>query len=814
MTRSTYLVFPLAALLNSFSTTALLLIFGLAGHTEVAADIALVQAASLALFYAFSANARNLVLADKESGGKSASGTLLKIRAALMFPLAFATYIFGVVVGGAAASVASVLIVRRVTEWIGEIALACHERKDQHRQAFHSLVIESSVLLLAVVLPIGYSIELSLSALPWALAPLLALRGAGLSFAGPRLASRKLLPHLGSTAIIGASVFVFRLSISLLAGKAVAGILFTAFALGGLIPTVFGQALAPTLMRKYGPGNKMPSLLLAIPVALLVAGMVLVVGLAVSPEWNSVAILPPPFMMAAGLSLCGGAIMSVATLLRTRLIHDDDGREVFGPDLLANVLLTSAVPFAYHAFGPTSFSGLYLFGAFLSLFFLWGAGHQRGVATEYHGAVLPLIAVFLTLPIFFQLDGGLFSDAAFVFDTGGVLHRLPLPFSLIAVFCGIALLGNYKIASRGLAVLFFSALLFVMTSLVAAKGNADYEGEKLALLAQYLLPMFGLVLGEMYGVAARGPVFERAACWVLVIILPAQLLSTWHQGYVLLSPKVLFFSIYQHLQYFPMIVSALSILALLSLWGRSGRSSILAGIFMMISSVYLLAANSLGALIGLMIAWAGFVFLYCRSQKLRNQSIMLLFVVVVVTTLFFVATRSGWLASAVTTTPSPPVQMSWNSKLSAMLARDERGVAEPALRHMDYWRHYAGEILESPRTLLVGHPTPPDRRLYPSAHNYWLDVAYNFGLLALLPMLGMAAWTVRALWLRRHYVVGNPVLLASALAFFYLFFVESMLKVGLRQPYPGIISFFVWGMLIVRIRSLPAESEKSGKGVY
>lgn len=300
MTRSTYLVFPLAALLNSFSTTALLLIFGLAGHTEVAADIALVQAASLALFYAFSANARNLVLADKESGGKSASGTLLKIRAALMFPLAFATYIFGVVVGGAAASVATVLIVRRVTEWIGEIALACHERKDQHRQAFHSLIIESSVLLLAVVLPIGYSIELSLSALPWALAPLLALRGAGLSFVGPRLASRKLLPHLGSTAIIGASVFVFRLSISLLAGKAVAGILFTAFALGGLIPTVFGQALAPTLVRKYGPGNKMPSLLLAIPVALLVAGMALVAGLAVSPEWNSVAILPPPFYDGGG----------------------------------------------------------------------------------------------------------------------------------------------------------------------------------------------------------------------------------------------------------------------------------------------------------------------------------------------------------------------------------------------------------------------------------------------------------------------------------------------------------------------------------
>ena len=807
------LIFPVAALLNSFSTTALLLVFGLAGRPEIAADIALVQAASLALFYAFSANARNLVLAAENNAGEEAAGALLSVRAVLMLPLAFATYVFGVVVGGAAASVAMVLIARRMAEWIGEIALARHERLGQHRQSFHSLFAEAGFLALAVVLSLGFSTDLALSTLPWALAPLVAIRGAGLSFSGHRLDLRTLLPHLGSTAIIGASVYVFRLSISLLAGKTVAGILFTAFALGGLVPTVFGQALAPTLMRKYGASNRLPSLFLAIPGAMLVVGAGLVAGIAMNPSWNPEILLPPPFLMAAGLSLCGGAIMSMAALLRTRLIHGDDGREVFGPDLLANVLLTSCVPFAFHAFGPDAFSGLYLFGACLSLFFLWGAGHQRGVSSEYHGVMLSVIGVVLTLPFFFQLDGGLFSDPAFVFETEGVLLRVPLPVSLLAVFCGIALLGNYKTASRGLAVLFFSALLFVMTSLVAAKGNADYEGAKLALLAQYLIPMFGLVLGEMYGAAARGPVFERAACWVLVIILPAQLLSTWLQGYVLLSPKVAFFSIYQHLQYFPMIVSALSILAVLSLWGRATRPSPLAGGLLMIASVYVVAANSLGALVGLMITWAGFLFLYCRGTKLRFQSIAILAAAVVGAALFAAATSSGWLARAVATTAEPSVQMSWDSKLSVMLPRGDGDSVQSAPRHMDYWHHYVGEILESPRTLLVGHPTPPDRRQYSSAHNYWLDVAYNFGLLALLPVLGMLAWTLRALWLRRDLVIGDSLLLATALAFIYLFLLENLLKVGLRQPYPGILSYFIWGLLIFRIRSLPAARGKAGEEV-
>lgn len=806
------LVFPVAALLNSFSTTALLLIFGLAGRPEIVADIALVQAASLALFYAFSANARNLVLADEGRDGEAVAGALLKIRAVLMLPLACLTYMLAVIVGGAAASVAVVLIVRRTTEWIGEIALARHERLEQHRQTSHTMFAETMFLVLAIVLSIGFAADLALSILPWALAPLIAVRGAGLSFSGARLELRSLLPHFGSTAIIGASVYVFRLSIFLLAGKTTAGLLFTAFALGGLIPTVFGQALAPTLMRRYGTANRLPPLLLLIPGVMLVAGFGIVTGITVNPDWTPAIQLPPPFMLAAGLSLCGGAVMSVAALVRTRLIHGDDGREVFGPDLLANVLLTSCVPFAYYAFGTVSFSGLYLFGACLSLFFLWGAGDRRGVASEYHGAMLSVIGVLLTLPLFFQLDGGLFSDSAFVFETEGVLTRVPLPLSLLVVFCGIALLGNYKTASRSLTVLFFSALLFVMTSLVAAKGNADFEGAKLALLAQYLLPMFGLVLGEMYGAAARGPVFERAACWVLVITLPAQLVSTWLQGYVLLSPKVAFFSIYQHLQYFPMIVSALSILAVLALWGRKNRPSPLAGGLMLVSSVYIIAANSLGALVGLMIAWAGFAFVYCQRPRLRSQSLVLLFAALSAATLFAVATNSGWLVKVVATTAEPPAQMSWDSKLSEMMVRGGEVSTRPAPRHMDYWRHYVDAILESPGALFVGHPTPPDRQQHPSAHNYWLDVTYNFGLLALLPVLAMLAWTVREMWSRRSAIIGDSLLLATGLAFAYLFFVENMLKVGLRQPYPGILSYFIWGLLIFRVRSLTAADGPRGEG--
>ena len=255
------------------------------------------------------------------------------------------------------------------------------------------------------------------------------------------------------------------------------------------------------------------------------------------------------------------------------------------------MLLTSCVPLPITPSGRPPF-GLYLFGACLSLFPV-GAGHRRGLASEYHGAMLSVIGVLLTFSVF-QLDGGLFSDPAFVFETEGVLLRVPLPVSLLAVFFGIALLGNYKTVSRSLTVLFFSALLLRHdVACRCGKGMPSTKAPNWRCWRSTSCRCSDWFSVRCTELAGTGPVFERAACWVLVIILPAQLVSTWLQGYVLLSPKVVLFSIYQHLQYFPMIVSALSILAVLSLWGARTGLRPWRGL-MLISSLYVVAANSLG----------------------------------------------------------------------------------------------------------------------------------------------------------------------------------------------------------------------------
>ena len=56
------LVFPVAYLSLTSSLTLLLVLVGLSGRGDLAADLALIQGATLATFYALSGNTRSLIL--------------------------------------------------------------------------------------------------------------------------------------------------------------------------------------------------------------------------------------------------------------------------------------------------------------------------------------------------------------------------------------------------------------------------------------------------------------------------------------------------------------------------------------------------------------------------------------------------------------------------------------------------------------------------------------------------------------------------------------------------------------------------------
>jgi hypothetical protein len=51
-------------------------------------------------------------------------------------------------------------------------------------------------------------------------------------------------------------------------------------------------------------------------------------------------------------------------------------------------------------------------------------------------------------------------------------------------------------------------------------------------------------------------------------------------------------------------------------------------------------------------------------------------------------------------------------------------------------------------------------------------------------------------------LLSDPLLLGTTMAAGYLVLEESIFNIGMRQPYPGILTFFILGLLISRLRSV------------
>ncbi|MBS3955549.1 MAG: hypothetical protein KGZ88_21610 [Methylomicrobium sp.] len=247
------LFFPLAIMANMLSMTAMLILFSLAGMNHLSADIAIAQAATTALFFAFSGNARTTVLASSSS---ALAKSIFDLRLILLVPISILAFWLTSTLGGVEQYLAGVLILRRAVEWLVEIDLSEKERLSDKRFALTQVVIQALLLIFAtlwLLLKMPYPL---FGLLLWATLPLLisarffwrTLGTFGKEFSG---INKKMAPHFGSSFAIGVSNYVFRLLMIAVAGKAVAGDLFAAFAIGGVLGSIFVNAFGPRSLSVF-----------------------------------------------------------------------------------------------------------------------------------------------------------------------------------------------------------------------------------------------------------------------------------------------------------------------------------------------------------------------------------------------------------------------------------------------------------------------------------------------------------------------------------------------------------------------------------
>jgi hypothetical protein len=806
-------MFPAAFMANTFAMTAVMIALSLGGKPELAADVGIVHGATLALFHAFSANARSIIL-NPSSG--IPPGSVLGLRLMLVLPLGGLSFLLSTQLAGVAALVAFGLVVRRGVEWIAEVSVSEMELHCETTPSAQFLALQT-VLTMAVVGWLLADLPFALVVIfGWATSPLWITLTRTLGW--PRIGHLadgswlRFLPHIGSTAIIGMSVYVFRLLILLLVGKTIAGDLYAAFAIGGLLGSVFAQALGPTLVLHEARGGvaRFPAWLRAVLWFSLLSGLTLFVMASVRPDqllWTGKSDL---FWMAAGLSLMGGVVMVAAQRVRLRLLQHHAEKDVFGPDVLMNILIVGAVPYLFYLVGTEALAFLYLISSVLAVLFYSSASADRWAETirSWDVPVRATIALLLLAPIFFQLNGAIFSDPSYNFDTGRLLTRLPIPLSVLACYGGIVLLGGYAWARLSLTTIFLTFTLMLLSSVLLTHEQRGQEQAKLILLIQFVLPMFALVLGQLFGVKdGAKSVLAKMFLYVLVALVPVQLAATWGGGESLLSPSLYLFSVYQHLQYVPLMIVGAYLIALCSLWDVRRYRMVL----LMLSApmgLYVIASAS-NLAIGLLLAGVVGFSAYETVHGRGTRTVLALGVLVITSSFFYFSIMNN------TTTVFAEKYRGMPMVDLAMVDRDARvpqniKVPQNIAQRIEHWKFYTGGVLESVKSAALGHATLPDRTQHPSAHNYYLDFAYHFGVIALLPLLGLIALTL--IGIRRNWgaFLSSPSLLGLAAVVLFLILADNAVKVGMRQPYPGILTFFLWGVLLTELgrRSVDSENPK------
>jgi hypothetical protein len=168
----------------------------------------------------------------------------------------------------------------------------------------------------------------------------------------------------------------------------------------------------------------------------------------------------------------------------------------------------------------------------------------------------------------------------------------------------------------------------------------------------------------------------------------------------------------------------------------------------------------------------------------------------------FAASMLGYF-QLVKTSPLDELEIAQQA-LPTQAARSQLELPTNPTEALMYWRPYWEGISEDPRSLLFGHADRPNRETAPSAHNYYLDLVYNFGAVALVPWLFLFYRSAKLAWsaIRSRSATTDILWLLGAIAFFAL--VDNSLKVAFRQPYPGILMLFLWGVLLARLSAAVA----------
>ena len=381
--------------------------------------------------------------------------------------------------------------------------------------------------------------------------------------------------------------------------------------------------------------------------------------------------------------------------------------------------------------------------------------------------------ILLILPIFFQIGHGIFNGTILQKN----IYNIPLPVSIFSVVIILFyyLITNFKkflyfLKNKLLIIYFISFIILLFVNFFLHSNNQ----EKIIYLFQFFLPVLSLPIGFFY--------FEKNFFFIIYKIIfyffILHLLFSLLNGKAFLINDMFFFSIYQNLQYVNSTLIFLALFSLLVIYKDLKKIQII--FFITLTFLYSFYAYSLSSLT---LFFLGF-FLMIEKNLIQNPIkyiFIILFLVISLITINFV---NKSLSQEKFSTNS-------NYYLNSKKIDDILNLKVPQniILRLEIYQKYLVNFDQ--KKLFFGSKEYSLDKSYSSAHNIIIDAIYKFGILLAIPFLYLFFFIFYKFFSEQN-------IYKKKLLLFLIFFLilENMFKVSLKQPYPGLISYYIIGLIL------------------
>ena len=337
---------------------------------------------------------------------------------------------------------------------------------------------------------------------------------------------------------------------------------------------------------------------------------------------------------------------------------------------------------------------------------------------------------------------------------------LPLPISSFVIpLLLISLLSNTKNSSN---TIYFVSLSFFM-ALFSISFSNRFNFSNFLNLAQFYLPLIAIICGEIVGANQKlNKKFLKYFFITASFIMIFQIIFTIFHETNYLNPDIYFFYIYQAEQYSSLVLILISFIFIHKAILGGNKSTLNLKIYLS-SFILILYIYFSQNLLYYFYALAYILFLLAFTKKYILSYIISILIII------------------------------------SFLSLSEHDLFFDINMFLDYriswYQTYFSEILKNPESFLLGSNI--NNELYknlPGIFNYYLDFIYNFGFLSIIPLLILIFLTIKKTYNLRKSFYKNYTYLSLFFVLMLILFVDSFLKVSLKQPYIGIIIFFTWGV--------------------